>query len=118
MLTNFGKFVRKIRIDNGDLLKDMADVLQVTSSYLSAVEIGKRNVPIAWAEIITKHYKLNKLQEAELYSAIDDSQLNIKIDLSTYDTFDKNIVLTFARKFDTLADSDKEQIRTLLSKHK
>jgi transcriptional regulator with XRE-family HTH domain len=45
MLTEFGQYLRKIRIDCGDLLKDMADKLGVTSSYLSAVETGKRNVP-------------------------------------------------------------------------
>lgn len=44
-LTEFGKFSRKLRIDNGELLKDMAIKLNVTVSYLSAVEIGKRNIP-------------------------------------------------------------------------
>ena len=38
MLTNFGKALRKLRIDNNELLKDMALKLEVTVSYLSAVE--------------------------------------------------------------------------------
>ncbi|KHF28295.1 Helix-turn-helix domain protein [Anoxybacillus sp. BCO1] len=50
MLTEFGRFCRKLRIDNGELLKHMADKLGVTSSYLSAVENGKRNVPQDWVE--------------------------------------------------------------------
>ena len=49
-LTEFGKFSRKLRIDNGELLKDMAIKLNVTVSYLSAVEIGKRNIPEKWEE--------------------------------------------------------------------
>ena len=45
MLTEFGKCLRKIRIDKAELLKDMAEKLQVTSAYLSAVEHGKREIP-------------------------------------------------------------------------
>ena len=42
MLTALGKFLRKLRIDNGEILKDMADKLGVTASFLSAVENGKK----------------------------------------------------------------------------
>ena len=38
MLTSFGKTLRKLRIDNEELLKDMALKLGVTLAYLSAVE--------------------------------------------------------------------------------
>ena len=52
MLTSFGCYLRKLRIDTGYLLKDLASYLCVTSSYLSAVEMGKRRIPDDWAEII------------------------------------------------------------------
>ena len=42
MITPFGKSLRNIRMDRGMLLKDMAQDLDVTSSYLSAVEVGKQ----------------------------------------------------------------------------
>ena len=42
MLTALGRFLRKIRIDRNELLKDMADKLEVSASFLSAVENGKR----------------------------------------------------------------------------
>ena len=44
MLTEFGKALRRIRLDNDELLKDMADKLKVSSAYLSAVENGKKNL--------------------------------------------------------------------------
>ena len=47
MLTGFGKELRKLRIMAGELIRDMADKLEVTASYLSAVETGKRQVPNA-----------------------------------------------------------------------
>ena len=52
MLTDFGKELRKIRIDNNEFLKDMANKLGVTVSYLSAVENGKRDIPDEWLDKI------------------------------------------------------------------
>lgn len=66
MVTEFGKFCRKLRIDNNEIMKDMAKKLGVTVSHLSAVEIGKRKIPFTWAEEISKHYELTALQVTEL----------------------------------------------------
>jgi len=69
MLTEFGKICRKIRIDHGELMRHMAFKLDVTASFLSAVENGKRNIPKKWCLIIIEMYGLNcdegkKLREA------------------------------------------------------
>lgn len=66
MRTNFGKFAKKLRIDEYETLGDMAKKLGVTASYLSAVENGKRRLPIEWREIILSKYKLNESQRLEL----------------------------------------------------
>ena len=47
MLTMLGKFLRKLRIDRNELLKDMAGKLDVTVSFLSSVENGKKKMPSA-----------------------------------------------------------------------
>ena len=59
MITPFGKALRNLRMDRGTLLKDMAQQLEVTSSYLSAVESGKRNIPENWPQVIGALYDLN-----------------------------------------------------------
>ena len=41
-LSDFALFCRKIRLDNNQILKEMAESLGVSSSYLSAVENEKR----------------------------------------------------------------------------
>lgn len=66
MTTDFGKFCRKLRIDHEERLKDMADKLGVTSSYLSAIEKGSRRIPSDWAEQLAIHYKLTSQQLAVL----------------------------------------------------
>lgn len=57
MLTEFGKILRKIRIDQGEIIKDMEEKLNVTASYLSVVETGKRNIPENWIEEIVNMNK-------------------------------------------------------------
>ncbi|WP_205625396.1 helix-turn-helix domain-containing protein [Oceanobacillus caeni] len=88
MLTSFGKFCRKLRIDNGELLKDMAKKLDVTSSYLSAVENGKRNVPQSWVSEISSKYALDLEQRIELKNAAEESQISNKLDLKDLNSRD------------------------------
>jgi len=117
MLTAFGKFCRKLRIDSGELLRDMAeDVLDVTASYLSAVEIGKRTVPKKWIGILVDHYNLNEDQKVELQKAVDLSQKSIKVSIGDFGEGDKELMLSFARRFKELEEDDKDMIKSILNK--
>lgn len=115
MLTPFGKFCRKIRIDQGELLRDMAQRLGVTSSYLSAVEVGKRNVPNTWARLLSEHYNLTDTEYRDMVRAIESSQRSLKFDLNSFNNDDKQTVLSFARDFKDLGDEDKARIQKILS---
>lgn len=106
MLTEFGKAIRKIRIDNGHILKDMADALGVSSSYLSAVEVGKKNVPQDFVDRIAKIYHIADEQESELRQAAQLSVRNIKIPLDGMPTQKIDLALTFARRFETMSQKD------------
>lgn len=114
MLSSFGKFTRKLRIDNMELLKDMAEKLEVTTSYLSAVEMGKRNIPSSWKEIIAQGYSLDKQQIEAMDEAIYNSQQTLKLKLTSYNEEDKNLMLAFARKFDELESEEKDSIKKIL----
>lgn len=114
MLTLFGKICRKLRIDNGELLKEMADKLGVSSSYLSAVENGKRSVPHQWLETIAEIYSLSKSQKKELKEAYEESQLTMKMELTGYDNKEKNLIMAFAREFKDLDEENRDKIRKIL----
>lgn len=116
MLSEFGKFTRKLRIDNSKLLKDMAEELNVTTSYLSAVEMGKRNVPEGWKKIIADNYHLNEVQIEEMDKAIYNSQKTIKVNLNNYSNSDRDLILAFARKFDELENDEKEIMKNILER--
>ena len=65
MLTAFGKLCRKIRIDCGEIMRDMSEKLGVTPAFLSAVENGNKNIPGAWKEKLIELYSLNEQQSKE-----------------------------------------------------
>lgn len=44
-MTPFGDRMRKLRLERGVTLKDMAEAIGVSSAYLSALEHGKRGRP-------------------------------------------------------------------------
>lgn len=114
MISNFGKFCRKLRIDQGELLKDMADKLGVTSSYLSAVENGKRDIPDSWEHLICKIYNLPQDEKDELSNAIYTSKKHIKFELDSLKDDDRDLVLAFARKLEGLNTSEKTKILKIL----
>ena len=58
--TKFGEFVRILRIKHHEVMGDMAQMLNTSLPFLSAVENGKKNVPSEWLEKIVSYYNLNK----------------------------------------------------------
>ncbi|MDZ7278802.1 helix-turn-helix domain-containing protein [Pantoea eucrina] len=67
-LTDFGKAVRKARIDTGFTLLSMAEQLDTTPAFLSGLETGRKNVSPKWVRLISdlfaKHsYYIDNLEE-------------------------------------------------------
>lgn len=113
MATKFGKFCRKLRIDRGELLYDMAKKLQVSSSFLSKVENGKKKPPLEWEKVIIHKYGLQGNEQETFREAFYDAVNSDYINISGMKAADKELMLSFARKFDSL---DKTAIRMLLDK--
>jgi transcriptional regulator with XRE-family HTH domain len=116
MLTEFGRYLRKFRIDCGELLKDMADKLGVTPSYLSAIETGKRNIPENWVEKIAGLYHLDLIEKDQLADAAANSVKSVTMDLERMAAPRREAALLFARKFEQADDSTIMTIRDLLKK--
>ena len=110
MLTSLGKFLRKLRIDRGEVLKDMADKLSVTASFLSAVENGKKKMPSTWNNQICDLYNLDMKQQDEFTEAIADSEKKIEIDFTDVSMENRELAVAFARKF---SDFDNRQMKRL-----
>ena len=114
MLTDFGKECRILRIKNNQNLGDMAEKLGVKSSFLSAIENGKKNIPKDFCEKIKKEYGLSHEAYKKFIDAADSSKTQIKIQMQNMDQGDRDLVISFARKFETLTPKKKEEILEIL----
>lgn len=118
MLTPFGKKVRKLRIDVGVTLKSMADSMGVTSSYLSAIETGKRAVTDPVLNSIIGYFSGAGVHaKDELAKAARDSQQSVEINLSGKNQNAREVAMAFARNFDELSDEEFTRLRELLTKN-
>ncbi len=115
MLTRFGKFCRKLRIENGELLYDMAQHLGVSSAFLSKVENGKSKPPAEWKKGIASIYHLTKEQLEELQASIDDAREKNIINISMMSPDEKDMMFAFARKLDLMEEEDRDKLKKLLN---
>lgn len=119
MVNEFGKELRKIRIDRGEILKNMADKLKMTASYLSAIECGKRNIPEELILQLKQLYNLDEKKVLMLEKAKDESSNKVEINFMKDMTKSKrDLALEFARKFDTIDDEFAEKLMEFMKKHK
>ncbi|MDR1184053.1 MAG: helix-turn-helix domain-containing protein [Coriobacteriales bacterium] len=115
MVTELGKFLRKIRIDNDELLKDMADKIGMSSAMLSSIENAKRNVPLSFAGAISQAYELSGELTDRLEYCIALTKEQVQIRLENLSKDDKRLAFSFARRFSELDDEKKLQIRKIMS---
>ena len=115
--TKFGEQFRILRIKHHEVLADAAKFLNTTSSFVSAVETGKKNVPEKWLGLICEHYSLNDGQRNELAQAIEDSKTTLKIDMVAATEVQRDVALQFQRSFDGLDEETAQEILEILKKN-
>lgn len=112
-MTEIGKFLKKLRVDNGEILLGMAQKLGVTPSFLSAVELGKKKMPYEWNMKIRSAYALTPAQE-ELDEAIALSEKAVILDFKDVSPYAKKIAVSFARSFGNFTDDQLETLKKLM----
>lgn len=116
MLNAFGKWLRKFRIDNGLLLRDMAGTLDVSSAFLSSIETGRKSIPDGIVGKICDRYRLDDEARISLNEAVKGSVSKVSLDLSEVNTEDRCLACAFAKRFPDLSPEDKVEILKILSK--
>lgn len=115
MITEFGKILRKLRIDNQELLRDMAKKLGVSSAYLSAVETGKRKIPSDWSKKIAALYRMNDEVAQELECAYERSAREVRIPLCGVSGRQREAAISFAKALDGLDDKKLKKIMEVVN---
>lgn len=115
-VSNFGKFLRKLRIDYSEVLGTMAKKLGISAAYLSAIENNGREIPNDMIAKIAQVYNLDKSQVKELEEAKAQTCGAVAVQFenqkSEHDYIETAVM--FARDFSKLTVNQVEQIKNLL----
>ena len=114
MRTELGDLLRKVRLDNRELLKDMAEKLHEKSSFLSAVENGKKKMPNKWFAELQELYDLDAatMDALEKAALLNNKQISINIENSSASS--RELAVSFARKFNMLDEEMTQKIIRIL----
>lgn len=109
-LTALGVELRKLRLDLGMTLYDMAQKLCVSSSLLSSVETGKKPATTGFMDKLLAEFEEVRHRKAEFMKLAEVTKTDVKIRLDHENAQAKDVALAFARNFDKLNAQQLEQI--------
>lgn len=117
MVTEYGKILRKIRIDNCEVLGEMADKLEISSAYLSSIETGVRKVPENLTTLISNKYNLSSVITKQLEEFEIENMKEVKTVFNdSTSKVKKETALIFARTFNNINEDNMEKIKAILVK--
>lgn len=109
-ITEFGKVVRKARLDAEISLLKMATDLSVTSAFLSGMETGRKKISEEWVGKVNAYFSSLGIDAPNLAEAADIS--NKSVSLEGLNPAHQMLMAGFARtSFNT---EQIEQLKTLL----
>lgn len=116
MVTEFGKILRKERVEREWTLGDMADALQISPAYLSHMEMGRRPVPGNIIQEIARLFGYHEVKAAQLRRAAVNSYSPDVIKIHSKDLMDedRDLVKMFARRFPDLSAEEKMRMFNIL----
>src|SRR5438105_4548642 len=106
-LNDFGKELRKLRIDKSELLKNMAERLGVSPAFISAIETGRKPIPADFVNRAASAYDLDDETRKQLQHAADVSRTNFEIRLGESASRQaRETAAVLARQFPNLNSAD------------
>lgn len=116
MVTEFGKKLRLLRMDRGELLKHMADRLGVSSAFLSALELGDKSIPKGFLEKVIEIYAIPQEEIAEWNAAVEQSVQQVKMNLTSASLAKRQAALVFSRRFEGMTDEEAKRLLSFFRK--
>lgn len=107
MINQFGKIVRKARLDTGETLSTMAKGVGKTVSFLSAIETGAKKIPLSLIPTI-KEYLITKGANPEDLATLEHTAMlvNKEICLNEVPENQQELLVRFAKSELTQAQID------------
>jgi len=115
-VTEFGKELRKRRIDRGETLYDMSNAINVTSAYLSALENGRKKISGSLFNKLIAHLELNSADTKKLRRMAEEAVPSVKISLINADKNARSVAAMFARSFNEIEAEKMANLKKYLEK--
>jgi transcriptional regulator with XRE-family HTH domain len=100
MLTPFGIACRKLRLDRGMRLLDLAKKMGVSSAFISAVDTGRKAIPDGYVVRVSRAMDLTAPEIRVLSRAADRTRTEVRLDNMA--PAQREIVHAFARRLDDI----------------
>lgn len=115
MISKFGQCIREIRKKNGESLRQMATKLGKSAAFLSAMEVGRKTIPLEYVEIISNLYDLTSDEKNMLEDSINITNSRVSIELNEMSEAQKDISIMFARKIKNADSNLLERLKEALA---
>lgn len=113
MISTLGKELKKLRIDLGITLVEMARKMAVSSAFLSSIETGRKRVPEAFLDSLTSAYP--QIDKDKFEVLINQSRKEVRLSLEDSSHSDAMLATALARRFRNLSDKEKEDLMKFLN---
>jgi transcriptional regulator with XRE-family HTH domain len=119
-ITSLGKILRIFRIDHDMKQNQMAELLGISTAFLSAIEVRAKQVPDYLIDKMAEVMNIEKESEPwfKLLAAHYDNRGSIPIDISACTPEKSRVAIEFARTLPLLSDSELDTILKILRKKK
>lgn len=119
MVTELGKFLRKLRVDEGLRLFDMAGQIGKSTAWLSYIENGRKAIPKDFADKIAKIYSLPAEEVKKLHECAAKSARSFKLNVGEDSSKIRiDTAYALARKFDEIDDETLSEFLKILKEKK
>lgn len=112
-LPPIGVFLRDKRAKDGESLRFMADKIGISGAYLSAIEIGKRDINDKIVGRIIKKYELGVEDIKKIKFLAEASRREVKIKNGNSD-IKRELLVEFKRKYSILSDEKASELLLML----
>lgn len=112
-LPPIGVFLRDKRAKDGESLRFMADKIGISGAYLSAIEIGERDINDKIVDSIIKKYELGAEDIKRIKFLAETSRKQVKIKNGNSD-IKRELLVEFKRRYLTLSDEKASELLLVL----
>lgn len=95
-LNEIGNFLTNFRNQIGESLRTMASKLDISATYLSAIENNKRNIPADFLDKFMEVYNVDEDTKKQLEKAMLLSSSNLKVDVTNASVTKKELLYSIA----------------------